>query len=133
MYYYFGFLVLLKLYTLYPKISSTLSSEKKLEEYEKRSLKSAKILVNITYISIFFVALMTLSGIVSVIFGESFYEAFKYRAAVPEAVDLDLIGTSDFGEYRFGLRAILINFIVCKPLFGQGLLETYFNSNESHK
>jgi Na+-transporting NADH:ubiquinone oxidoreductase subunit NqrD len=126
-YIYLLLILALKGYTLFPKTLSHLIAEEKLDLCMKRSEKVAWLLVTITLILLIFVGLQTLSGLVSVVFGESFYEAFTYKNMPPEAYYDGIEDESSFSEFRFSIRAIIINFLVCKPLFGIGLLEKYLN------
>jgi hypothetical protein len=126
MYVYLVFLAILKGYTLYPRLLSKLSKEQKLSQHHKRSDQAAWLLVTITLFLLVFVVLQTLSGIISIIFGESFYEAFSYKSLPEEAYYEGIEKENTFSEFRFSLRVIIINFLTCKPLFGIGLLEKYF-------
>lgn len=121
---------MLKGYTLYPKFLSKLTSEQKVVQQSKRSDQAAWLLVTITLIMLGFIGLQTLSGVISVVFGESFYDAFSYRSMPEEGYYDGIEKESSFSEFRFSLRAIIINFLVCKPLFGIGLLEKYFKGED---
>lgn len=117
----------LKGYTLFPKILTGLIAEEKIHICNKRSKQAASTLVYITLILLIFVGLQTLQGLMSIFLGESFYEAFSYKNMPAEAYFDGIENESSFSEFRFSIRALIINFLVCKPLFGIGLLEKYLS------
>ena len=122
-------LLALKLYTSLPNILKTNNNDEQNKlESEKRT---QTVVQNLMYITGFFTLLVVLSilgGVFSILVGDSFYDVFKHKASIAEAYDEGETGSFDtniYGTFKFGLRMIILNLIIIKPLFGIGLLEYY--------
>lgn len=67
-------------------------------------------------------------GLYHILIGDSFYDAFNYHAVVSEAIDIETEGKFDpesYSMFKFGLRMIIVNLILVKPIFGIGLFNHY--------
>ena len=122
----------LKIYTLLPII---LNKEQAIEvnktEIVKRNDFVIMLLSRLTLIGIIYVAMTSASGIFSILVGDSFYEIFKHRASLAEAYDEEAEGKfnkTSYNLFKFGLRMVLINLIIIKPLFGRGPINYLLNN-----
>jgi hypothetical protein len=67
-------------------------------------------------------------GLFNIVIGDSFYDAFNHHSVVAEAVDEETEGKFDqtiYSMFKFGLRMIIVNLILVKPIFGIGLFNHY--------
>lgn len=67
-------------------------------------------------------------GVFNILIGDSFYDAFNTHSVVTEAIDLETEGKFDpksYSLFKFGLRMIIVNLILVKPIFGIGLFNHY--------
>jgi hypothetical protein len=127
---YLIFLLILKLYTYWPIL---IKNGQSIEVLKRDSQKRCESIVEFIFmLSAFFVILIIIPaiimGIFNIVIGDSFYDAFIHHSVVAEAVDEETEGKFDFMFYtmfKFGLRIIIINLIIVKPIFGVGLLNYY--------
>jgi accessory gene regulator protein AgrB len=127
---YIIFLLLLKLYTYWPVLV------KKGQSIEVVNLKSDErrdvVVFLLLKLSGAFLLLIIIPkicvGVFNILIGDSFYDAFNYHAVVSEAIDEETEGKFDHTSYsmfKFGLRMIIVNLILVKPIFGISLFNHY--------
>jgi hypothetical protein len=127
---YIILLLLLKLYTYWPILV------KNGQSIEAVNLKSDKrrddVVDYILMLSAAFFFLIIIPkifiGLFNIVIGDSFYDAFNHHSVVTEAVDEETEGKFDqtiYSMFKFGLRMIIVNLVIVKPIFGIGLLNRY--------
>ena len=127
---YIILLLILKLYTYWPILV------KRGQSIETVNLKSGERRDSIVFLVLMlsgaFLLLIIIPkifiGLFNIVIGDSFYDAFNHHSVVAEAVDEETEGKFDqeiYSMFKFGLRMIIVNLILVKPIFGIGLFNHY--------
>jgi hypothetical protein len=127
---YIILLLILKLYTYWPILV------KRGQSIEVVNLKSDERRDSIVFLVLMlsgaFLLLIIIPkifiGLFNIVIGDSFYDAFNHHSVVAEAVDEETEGKFDqtiYSMFKFGLRMIIVNLILVKPIFGIGLFNHY--------
>ena len=126
---YIILLLILRLYTYWPILVKRGQS---IEVVKVESDKRREDLVTYIFWSsvgvLLLIILKIILGLYHILIGDSFYDAFKTHAVVTEAIDLETEGKFDpesYSMFKFGLRMIIVNLILVKPIFGIGLFNHY--------
>jgi hypothetical protein len=126
---YIILLLILKLYTYWPiLVKNGQSIEVVKVESEKRTEDLVKYIAWLSAGVLFFIILYIILGLFNIVIGDSFYDAFNHHSVVTEAVDEETEGKFDqeiYSMFKFGLRMIIVNLILVKPIFGIGLFNHY--------
>ena len=126
---YIILLLILKLYTYWPiLVKRGQSIEVVKVESEKRTEDLVKYIAWLSAGVLFFIILYIILGLFNIVIGDSFYDAFNHHSVVTEAVDEETEGKFDqeiYSMFKFGLRMIIVNLILVKPIFGIGLFNHY--------
>jgi hypothetical protein len=126
---YIILLLILKIYTYWPiLVKNGQSIEVVKVESEKRTEDLVKYIAWLSAGVLFFIILYIILGLFNIVIGDSFYDAFNHHSVVTEAVDEETEGKFDqeiYSMFKFGLRMIIVNLILVKPIFGIGLFNHY--------
>jgi hypothetical protein len=126
---YIILLLILKIYTYWPiLVKNGQSIEVVKVESEKRIEDLVKYIAWLSAGVLFFIILYIILGLFNIVIGDSFYDAFNHHSVVTEAVDEETEGKFDqeiYSMFKFGLRMIIVNLILVKPIFGIGLFNHY--------
>ncbi len=126
---YIILLLILKLYTYWPVLVKKGQSIEVVKTIsEKRSEDLVKYIAWVSALVLLFIIIKIILGLLSILIGDSFYDAFNYHAVVSEAIDEETEGKFDqksYSMFKFGLRMIIVNLILVKPIFGIGLFDHY--------
>ena len=126
---YIILLLILKIYTYWPiLVKNGQSIEVVNVESEKRIEDLVKYIAWLSAGVLFFIILYIILGLFNIVIGDSFYDAFNHHSVVTEAVDEETEGKFDqeiYSMFKFGLRMIIVNLILVKPIFGIGLFNHY--------
>jgi hypothetical protein len=126
---YIILLLILKVYTYWPiLVKNGQSVEVVKVESKKRREDLVKYIAWVSAGVLFLIILKIIVGLYHILIGDSFYDAFNYHAVVSEAIDIETEGKFDpesYSMFNFGLRMIIVNLILVKPIFGIGLFNHY--------
>lgn len=126
---YIILLLILKLYAYWPiLVKNGQSVEVVKVESEKRREDLVKYIAWVSAGVLLLIILKIIVGLYHILIGDSFYDAFNYHAVVTEAIDIETEGKFDpesYSMFKFGLRMIIVNLILVKPIFGIGLFNHY--------
>jgi hypothetical protein len=126
---YIILLLILRLYTYWPiLVKRGQSIEVVKVESEKRREDLVKYIAWVSAGVLLLIILKIIVGLYHILIGDSFYDAFNYHAVVSEAIDIETEGKYDpesYSMFKFGLRMIIVNLILVKPIFGIGLFNHY--------
>ena len=126
---YIILLLILKVYTYWPiLVKNGQSVEVVKVESEKRREDLVKYIAWVSAGVLLLIILKIIVGLYHILIGDSFYDAFNYHAVVSEAIDIETEGKFDpesYSMFKFGLRMIIVNLILVKPIFGIGLFNHY--------
>ena len=126
---YIILLLILKLYAYWPiLVKNGQSVEVVKVESEKRREDLVKYIAWVSAGVLLLIILKIIVGLYHILIGDSFYDAFNTHSVVTEAIDLETEGKFDpksYSLFKFGLRMIIVNLILVKPIFGIGLFNHY--------
>ena len=126
---YIILLLILRLYTYWPILVKKEQSIAVVKvESEKRRDDLVKYIAWVSAGVLLLIILKIIVGLYHILIGDSFYDAFKTHAVVSEAIDEETEGKFDpesYSMFKFGLRMIIVNLILVKPIFGIGLFNHY--------